>query len=307
MAERKKSKNKKQKYVTINGIKVGIQNLCILISTLLMTISILVFSIIYISRNDSGEQKATKPNKGNSIISTTTEKSTHETITIETGEEVEETTEEVETLEFDADDDGSSTGESPLSVKFSAASHWNGEYGNVVIQYKLVLTNTSNKTIKNWGLSVHYDKSFKLMDRWNGVMEKDENNIKITPTNLNQTIKPGEEFIIGFIVETDGYVYPESFTIVLDEFSKTIYLSFRRPVQTTPVETTTEDESTSEDETTTDENETTTIDGETTEPSGEDSTTTGENETSTEESETTTINSDNNQNEEPTTTLSSEG
>ncbi len=304
MAERKKSKNKKQKYVTISGVKVGIQNLCVMISTLLMTISVLVFCIIYISRNNGGAEAATTK-KGNSIISTTTEKSTHETITIETGEEVEETTEEVETLEFDADDDGSSAGISPLSVRVSASSHWAGEYGNVVIQYKIVISNTSNRTIDNWGLSVHYNSSFKLMDRWNGVMEKDENNIKITPTSINQTIKPGEEFIIGFIVETDGYVYPESYTIVLDDFSKTIYLSFRRPIETTTPETTTEDESSSEDETSTDESETTTTDDETTEPSGEDNSSTTDEPTS-DESETTTVDSDDNQNEQQTTTLSSE-
>jgi len=312
---------KKPKMITIKGVKISIPNFSILVCTLLMTTSILVFSIILLSRSSANAEPGTTT--GNNIVSSTQNsttdgnKETEETVTVETGQPEEETTEEVETLEFDADEGGSSSGQSPLKVSVSSINTWEGKNNTIITQYRIKIKNRTKKTIENWGLSFHFEEDFTMFDNYNGLFEREEDNIKITPIFKNQVVEAGVEYELGFIIQTKGYIFPKAYTVVLDDFAKTVNLSFTIPEKPTEAPTTdevsteeisTEEFTTEGSETATDEQTTngseTATDEQTTndsETATDGETTTSGNESETTEPETTAV-----MNQEVTTTSGEE-
>lgn len=305
-AANNKNKKKKKDYVKIKGYKVSKLNLSIVISTFLMLILSLVLMGILFGRKEVVVKA--EPGSTGSIEETTNQGITgntqDETVTTKKDEYEDDTTEELETLEFDADHEGNDGNTSSIKIKIGTAHYWEGKNNNIYIQYRIRLTNVSKKNIENWGFSLHFNDEIVIYDYWNSITELDEYNIRITPSNKTHTIEPGQTIDIGIIVGSKGYEYPSSYSLYLDDGTKTGQLSFNKPTETTTIEKNTIDQQTTtekdtEDITTEYENNTETTpeatstdESSTTDPStGE--VTTAEDDTTTEEQSTESDTTDN--------------
>ena len=234
---------KKKKYINIKGVKIGKLNFSLMVSTCIMLFLMLVFSIIFFGRKikANAAENSTSTKTGEQI--TVDDKASTEIITTKYDNYEEDTTKEIETLEFDADNSNSTGNLTSLNIKVGTANSWADNDGNIFIQYRIRITNITNKKIEKWGMSLHFNKPITILDSWNGIFETEDYNIKINPDSRTYEIDAGDEIEVGVIVETKGYRYPVSYTAYLDNQSRTVNLHFTNNVPTNTPSVTTDNNS----------------------------------------------------------------
>lgn len=70
-------------------------------------------------------------------------------------------------------------------------------------QYKVTITNTTKKAVKNWTVTVNFKNAIKKSSEWNGVFAYKSKYLTIKPVSWNKTIQAkGKATDIGFIISS---------------------------------------------------------------------------------------------------------
>ncbi len=100
-----------------------------------------------------------------------------------------------------------------IEVSLVSDNSWDAAGGKKGYQYKLVIKNTSSSAVKNWKITIAYDKSISLDNSWNGNYAVNGTKLTVTPVDYNKEIAAGSSVEVGFIVIASGAVGNPTITI----------------------------------------------------------------------------------------------